>query len=84
MSIKYEVITKNGTYKDKQTGEDKQSWLKVGVLMDTRNGGQAIKIDYLPPMFDGWLNLREPKAKDAPQQAPKPAPSVDLDSDEPF
>lgn len=68
MSIKYEVITKNGTYKDKQTGEDKQSWLKVGVLVDTRNGGQAIKIDYLPPLFDGWLSLREPRAKEI--QAP--------------
>jgi hypothetical protein len=82
--IKKEVITKNGTYKDKTTGEDKQSWLKVGVLMDTRNGGEAIKIDYLPPNWDGWLSLREPRAKDAPQQAPKqaPAPSIDdLDSD---
>lgn len=85
MSVRYEIITKNGTYKDKQTGEDKQSWLKVGVLMDTRNGGQAIKIDYLPPMFDGWLNLREPKAKDAPavkQEAPQTQQN-DLD-DDPF
>lgn len=82
MSIKKEVITKNGTYKDKNTGEDKQSWLKVGVLMDTRNGGEAIKIDYLPPQWDGWLSLREPKPKDA--QPPKaPAPQNDLD-DTPF
>lgn len=82
MSIKKEVITKNGTYKDKTTGEDKQSWLKVGVLMDTRNGGEAIKIDYLPPLWDGWLSLREPKPKDntKPQA---PAPQADLD-DEPF
>lgn len=61
MAVKYEIITKNGTYKDKTTGEDKQSWLKVGVLVDTKNGGQAIKIDYLPPQFDGWFQLREPK-----------------------
>lgn len=82
--IKYEVITKNGTYKDKTTGEEKQSWLKVGVLMDTRNGGQAIKIDYLPCQFDGWLSLREPRAKDAPQAPKATAPQNDLDSDEPF
>lgn len=82
MSIKKEVITKNGTYKDKVTGEDKQSWLKVGVLMDTRNGGEAIKIDYLPPQWDGWLSLREPKAKDAPQAPKAQAPSIDdLDKD---
>lgn len=84
MSIRYEVITKNGTYKDKTTGEDKQSWLKVGVLMDTRNGGQAIKIDYLPPQFDGWLSLREPKPKDAPRPTPIVAPSVDDLDDTPF
>lgn len=72
MSIKKEVITKNGTYKDKQTGEEKTSWLKVGILMDTRNGGEAVKIDYLPPMWDGWLSFREPRAKDTQaQQAPK-------------
>lgn len=83
MSIKKEVITKNGTYKDKTTGEDKQSWLKVGVLMDTRNGGEAIKIDYLPPQWDGWLSLREPKPKDAPKPQ-APAPQADLDDDTPF
>ena len=70
MAVKYELITKNGTYKDKTTGEDKQSWLKVGVLVDTKNGGQAIEIDYLPPLFDGWFQLREPKAKDGTTSAP--------------
>ena len=77
MAIKYEVITKNGTYKDRTTGEDKQSWLKVGVLVDTKNGGQAIKIDYLPPQFDGWFQLREPKATTATSVAPKTTPDDD-------
>lgn len=85
MSVKKEVITKNGTYKDKTTGEDKQSWLKVGVLMDTRNGGEAIKIDYLPPNWDGWLSLREPKPKDGKSQTQQaPSPQADLDDDTPF
>lgn len=82
--IKKEVITKNGTYKDKTTGEDKQSWLKVGVLMDTRNGGQAIKIDYLPCNFDGWLSLREPRVKSEQPQKQQQTPSIDDLDSEPF
>ena len=78
MSIKYDVITKNGTYKDKNTGEDRTNWKKIGVCMETRSGGLAIKLDYLPLQFDGWLQLSEPKPKD------QPAASNNIDSDVPF
>ncbi len=83
MSIKYDVITKNGTYKDKVTNEDRTNWKKVGVCMETRSGGLAIKIDALPPLWDGWLQLTEPKKKDEPAAAPssEPAASNDLNDD---
>ncbi len=86
MPIKYDVIAKNGTYKDKVTNEDRTNWKKVGVCMDTRSGGLAIKIDALPPLQDGWLQLTEPKAKDQPAAAPSPAPAAnnDLNDDIPF
>lgn len=87
MPIKYDVIAKNGTYKDKVTNEDRTNWKKVGVCMDTRSGGLAIKIDALPPLWDGWLQLTEPKAKDQPAAAPSPAPAPqndDLNDDIPF
>lgn len=86
MPIKYDVIAKNGTYKDKVTNEERTNWKKVGVCMDTRSGGLAIKIDALPPLWDGWLQLTEPKAKDqpAPSQAAPAAPSNDPNDDIPF
>ena len=62
MGLRYDVITKNGTYiKD---GVEKTKWLKVGVCMDTKQNSLAIKLDSLPINFDGWLSLAEPKQKD--------------------
>ena len=63
MAIKYDVICKNGSYTDK-TGSEKTKWMKVGVCMDTKQGGLAIKLESLPVSFDGWLSLAEPRAKD--------------------
>lgn len=69
MAIRYEVVASAGVYKDRE-GNDKRRWHKCGVVMDTKNGGLALKLESLPIPFDGWLNLWEPKAKeDAP--APK-------------
>jgi paraquat-inducible protein B len=64
MAIKYDAIVKNGTYKDKNTGEDRTNWLKVGVVVETRNGGLALKIESLPPLWDGWVQLATPKSKE--------------------
>lgn len=64
MAIKYDLIAKSGTYKDQSTGEDKTRWVKCGVVMDTRQGGLAAKIESLPVDWDGWLNFSEPKKKD--------------------
>ena len=64
MAIKYDVICKNGSYTDK-TGSEKTKWMKVGVCMDTKQGGLAVKIESLPVAFDGWLSLAEPRAKDS-------------------
>ena len=87
MAIKYDVITKNGSYKDKN-GEEKTRWLKVGVCMDTKQGGLACKIESIPVGFDGWLSMAEPKQKDnftprGNDEMPKASPSDDL-SDIPF
>lgn len=67
MAIRYDAIAKNGTYT--KDGVEKNKWVKVGVVVDTKNGGLALKIEQLPVPFDGWLQLAEPKAKEqAPQQ----------------
>lgn len=67
MGIKYEVIAKAGTYES--NGETKTRWHKCGVVLESSKG-LSLKLESLPIVFDGWLNLWEPKAKeDAP--APK-------------
>lgn len=86
MAIKYDAIVKNGTYKDKNTGEDRTNWLKVGVVVETRNGGLALKIESLPPLWDGWVQLATPKAKEqsTPQEAPQQTTQTNIDDDIPF
>jgi len=62
MAIRYDAIAKNGTYT--KDGVEKNKWVKVGVVVDTKNGGLALKIEQLPVPFDGWLQLAEPKPKE--------------------
>jgi hypothetical protein len=77
MGIKYDAIAKNGTYT--KDGVEKNKWVKVGVVVETKNGGLALKIEQLPVPFDGWLQLAEPKPKEAESYAKRPA--VDLVDD---
>jgi hypothetical protein len=84
MGIRYDAIAKNGTYT--KDGVEKNKWVKVGVVVDTKNGGLALKIEQLPVPFDGWLQLAEPKAKEqAPSQEYTQAPSQSsVNDDIPF
>lgn len=66
MAVKYDAIAKNGSYT--KDGVEKTKWVKVGVVVDTKNGGLALKIEQLPVPFDGWLQLAEPKTKEQLQQ----------------
>lgn len=63
MAVRYDAIAKNGTYT--KDGVEKNKWVKVGVVVDTKNGGLALKIEQLPVPFDGWLQLAEPKQKNS-------------------
>ena len=63
MALRYDVICKNGSYT--KDGVEKTKWMKVGVCMDTKQNGLAIKLESLPVAFDGWLSLAEPRAKDS-------------------
>jgi len=81
MAIRYDAIAKNGTYT--KDGVEKNKWVKVGVVVDTKNGGLALKIEQLPVPFDGWLQLAEPKAKEqAPSQDYTQAPSQQTIADD--
>jgi len=79
-TVRYEVFTKNGTYKD-NTGAEKNRWFKMGVCFQNDKGQLSIKIDGTPVGWDGWMSLMEPKPKDGS----KPAVSVsNIDDDIPF
>jgi hypothetical protein len=80
-----ELMVPNGKYiKD---GEEKTSWLKCGVLLQTDNG-MRIKLDCIPVnLGEGWISVFEPREQ-APQQQGfrdnKPAAPAQADSDVPF
>lgn len=81
MSVQYEVMASTGSYTDKN-GQEKKRWVKCGIVMSTKNGGLALKMETMPVGGDGWFSLFEPKPRD---EAPRKAASVaDMDSDVPF
>lgn len=52
--------------------EDKPTWVKIGVYIETNEGKQRIKIDALPrdPSWDGWCSVfddqdRQPQARNS-------------------
>lgn len=65
--VKYEVIAKTGTYTNKN-GEEKNSWMKCGVVMETQRG-LSLKLEAMPVNSDGWFILSEPKKKEEPVQS---------------
>lgn len=83
--LKYEVKTKNGTYKDRN-GEEKTKWHQMGVCFENDKGQLSIKIDSIPVGFDGWVSLFEPKPKEAGavRSAPSGAGNSIQDDDIPF
>lgn len=87
MAVVYNLVAKNGEYKDKN-GETKTRWTKIGVVMQTKNGGLAAKIEMSPLGWDGWAQLAEPTPKDAQEGGKangyQPQTLDDLDSDVPF
>ena len=79
--VKFEVIAKNGTYTNSE-GVEKTKWHKCGVVLES-DKGLSMKLESLPIVFDGWLNLWEPTPKDAPKQE-KRGSIHEMESDVPF
>jgi hypothetical protein len=70
MSIKFEACARGEKYTT-QSGEEKQKWIKCGVVIEGKNG-LSLKLESLPVNFDGWLSFFEPKPRDDQQQRPQP------------
>lgn len=87
MAITHELIAKGETYKTKE-GVEKTRWIRCGVVMDTKSGGQTLHIESLPINFDGWLMMKEPMPKEnqnQPQKQYSKSGSIDeIDNNIPF
>jgi len=88
MSVKYDVV--HGENYEKN-GEEKTRWTKCGVVLETRSGRLALKLEMIPVGFSGWFQLFDPNQdKDKKQseqqggQRQQGAPPVDFDADVPF
>jgi hypothetical protein len=68
MGVRYNLVAKNGTYKDKE-GNEKTRWQKIGVVIDSSTGGMAAKIEMTPVGWDGWAQLAEPDLAPAKEPA---------------
>jgi hypothetical protein len=92
MSVKYEACARGEKYTT-ASGEEKQKWLKCGVVIEGRNG-LSLKLESLPVGFDGWLSFFEPKPRDngyqannqgqAPSRPQRQASAADMSDDVPF
>jgi hypothetical protein len=90
MAIKWELSAITGTYTNK-AGEEKKSYVRCGVVMETKKGGLVAKLEALPVNFDGWLFMNEPRPKEqseAPMkqvtQPPNGGKFDDMADDVPF
>lgn len=84
MAVRYDVLARGEEYTDRD-GQQRVRWHNCGVVMDTKSGGLALKLESLPTRFDGWLTLAEPKAREGREER-KPAANkekpVNLDADD--
>lgn len=53
------IVATVGTYKDRQTGEEKKRYITVGTEFTDDQGRRSLKIDAMPvsPEWSGWLSL---------------------------
>ena len=46
---------RSGTYRDKQTGQEKTGYVTAGHILQGDDGRTMYKLDSIPVEFDGWL-----------------------------
>lgn len=91
--LKYEVVATVGSYPDKQTGEQKKKYQRIGSIFEG-DKGFSLKLDCVPvgKEWNGWASLFEPKdqGRDVPaseamrRSAPASRPLVDDGDEIPF
>ena len=80
MAKLYDIRAVTGEYE--KDGETKKRYTTIGAVLETKNGGQMIKLDTLPVNWDGFAYLNEPlppksdKQDVAPTHIPNNAPDL--------
>lgn len=94
--VKYEAVATIGRYRDRNTGEEKKHYQKVGTVFESEDGRLSLKLDTLPvgPHWSGYISFFEPRSREERAQArmaskfPPPPPVVPAeeaeDDDIPF
>lgn len=96
--VKYEAVATVGKYKDRQTGEEKKQFLRVGTVFESEDGRLSLKLDAVPcsPEWSGFISFYEPKGRDEQANSrplpegrqqqrsmpPEPAPAADTQEDD--
>lgn len=62
MALRYEIKADAGEYKDAQ-GQMKKKYVKIGVVLDGKNGGFILKMEAIPVGWNGWAFLAEPEQR---------------------
>lgn len=57
--ITHEVVATIGTYKDRQTGEEKKRYTTIGKVFTYEDGSQSIKFETIPvgQEWSGWASI---------------------------
>ena len=63
MGVKYEISAMGEKYTN-QNGEEKTRYVRMGVVLETRNGGLMLKVEAIPVGWNGMAFLNTPREKD--------------------
>lgn len=79
--ITHDVVATIGTYKNKQTGEEKKIYKNIGQCFTDDQGRQSIKLETIPvsPEWTGWVSLYPVRERDGGQQSP---PNIQINEDD--
>jgi len=62
MAKLYDIRAITGEYE--KEGETKKRYQTIGAVLETKSGGQMIKLDVIPMKWDGFAYLNEPYKDD--------------------
>lgn len=74
----HDAVATVGTYKDRQTGEEKKRTVNIGAVFTQEDGRMSLKLDVVPvsPEWSGWVSLYPVEdGKQAPRPQARPASS---------